>query len=276
MKFQPELTPGEVIDNERLRQIFECGPQGGMRRSLKTNTLVLVSNHVKSVYDDRWNENGILHYTGMGQEGPQSLDFMQNKTLAESATNGVDVFLFEVFEVQKYTFFGEVSLAEEPYQETQPDLNDNPRKVWMFPLSLANNQQPPVISQGIFQKTRDKKAKSLKRLSDEEVKKRAISAPNKAGVQKTISIQYVRDQNVSEYTKRRADGHCQLCKEPAPFITKNDEPYLETHHIKWLADGGKDSISNTVALCPNCHRKMHSLNLESDRRILLNDVITTS
>ena len=33
--------------------------------------------------------------------------------------------------------------------------------------------------------------------------------------------------------------------------------------------GGDDSLDNTVALCPNCHRKMHFLDLESDSKILL-------
>lgn len=272
MTFLPDLTPGDVINNDQLCGIFKCGPQGGMRRSHKTNTLVLVSNHVKSVYDDRWNEEDILHYTGMGQEGPQRIDFMQNKTLAESTTNGVSVYLFEVFETQKYTFFGEVHLADEPYQERQPDVHDNPRNVWMFPLALADNQPPPVISQHLFQKTREKKAKALKRLSDDVIKERAESAPANAGVQNTLAKQFVRDQNVAEFAKRRAAGSCQLCKQLAPFTTKAGVPYLETHHIVWLSEGGEDSISNTVALCPNCHRKMHSLNLESDNEKLRNDV----
>ncbi|MGQ9558779.1 MAG: HNH endonuclease [Desulfurispora sp.] len=37
---------------------------------------------------------------------------------------------------------------------------------------------------------------------------------------------------------------------------------------KGVRDGGKDTIENTVALCPNCHRKMHSLNLPEDKRRL--------
>ena len=36
--------------------------------------------------------------------------------------------------------------------------------------------------------------------------------------------------------------------------------YLEVHHIDQLAKGGADTVENAVALCPNCHRKMHSLN----------------
>ena len=39
---------------------------------------------------------------------------------------------------------------------------------------------------------------------------------------------------------------------------------MEVHHIKQLAKGGEDTLRNAVALCPNCHRKMHSLNKKAD------------
>ena len=68
-----------------------------------------------------------------------------------------------------------------------------------------------------------------------------------------------RDPFVSEWAKRRANGVCLLCGEDAPFVDKKGRPFLETHHLHWLSEGGKDSISNIVALCPNCHRKMHEL-----------------
>lgn len=41
-------------------------------------------------------------------------------------------------------------------------------------------------------------------------------------------------------------------------------PYLEVHHIKILSHGGSDSVENVVALCPNCHKKIHLLELEDD------------
>ena len=78
------------------------------------------------------------------------------------------------------------------------------------------------------------------------------------------SKSFERNAAVSELAKRRANGKCQLCDQNAPFLTKDGTPYLETHHIIWLAKGGKDSPENTVAICPNCHRRMHSLNLDSD------------
>ncbi len=80
----------------------------------------------------------------------------------------------------------------------------------------------------------------------------------------TTIIQKVRDPYVSEYAKRRAKGICQLCGHFAPFNRADGEPYLESHHIKWLSEGGADSIGNTVALCPNCHRRMHIINDKTD------------
>jgi len=53
LSFEHGLNPGDVIDNTRLRDIFKVSSQGGMRRSLRTNTLVLVSDHVKGIYEDR-------------------------------------------------------------------------------------------------------------------------------------------------------------------------------------------------------------------------------
>ena len=106
--------------------------------------------------------------------------------------------------------------------------------------------------------------------SYEELRRKAIqhSAPATLRYQSSTST-YIRDRYVSEYAKRRANGICQLCEQPAPFNDENGEPYLETHHVIWLADGGEDSIENTVALCPNCHRKMHTLNKEEDVNKLL-------
>lgn len=52
-----------------------------MRRSISTNTLVIVSDHTKSIYEDRWIGN-VFHYTGMGLTGDQRIDATQNKTVA--------------------------------------------------------------------------------------------------------------------------------------------------------------------------------------------------
>ncbi len=75
---------------------------------------------------------------------------------------------------------------------------------------------------------------------------------------------FVRSTEVVMATRKRANGVCQYCNKPAPFFDKKGNPYLEVHHVIWLSRGGKDSTDNTVALCPNCHTRMHVLDKAED------------
>ena len=71
-------------------------------------------------------------------------------------------------------------------------------------------------------------------------------------------VAYNRNPDVVAEVLANANGICEDCKSPAPFYKKsNDQPYLEVHHIKQLADGGEDTVSNAIAVCPNCHREAH-------------------
>jgi len=238
-----------------------------MRRSLKTNTLVIISNHVESVYDDRW-LGDVFHYTGMGLTGEQSLEYAQNKTLAQSNINGVLVYLLEVFAPQQYTFIGQVKLAAAPYHEKQPDSEGTVRKVWIFPLELVN-ENSPLLPEVVLERKFELVEKKARRLSDAAIGERVLYAQSKAGSRQVVTTTYERNAYIAEYAKRRANGVCQLCDQPAPFAGKNGQPYLETHHIIWLAQGGEDSVLNTVALCPNCHRKMHVLDQVEDKNRLI-------
>ena len=132
-----QLKLGDILNNRELCSIFKCANQGGMRRSLKTKTLVIISNHDSPLYLDRW-ENQILHYTGMGKKGDQNLEHFQNRTLAESATNGVSVHLFEVKIKQEYSYIGQVKLVKPPYFENQADENGDSRQVFVFPLKIID------------------------------------------------------------------------------------------------------------------------------------------
>jgi len=263
-----KLLPGEKFTNDQVSEIFHCSTQGGMRRALKTNTLVLISNKIKSIYQDRMIGNNI-YYTGMGQVGDQSLNGAQNKTLNESNENGVDVHFFEVLEEKVYEYVGEVVLVAKPFQEIQPDSNNVDRSVWMFPLQLKQGFEFQVIPDKKIKQLTKIRNKEIRKLSREVIQSRAKLSSKKPGSRQVKSTQFQRNEYVAEETKLRAKGICQLCMQAAPFSNKNNEPYLETHHIVWLARGGDDSLDNTVALCPNCHRKMHILDLESDKKILL-------
>lgn len=90
----------------------------------------------------------------------------------------------------------------------------------------------------------------------------------KGGIKRTITKAYIRSTQVAEVTKKRARGICQFCNQPAPFNDSKGNPYLEAHHIIWLSRGGEDNTANTVALCPNCHTRMHVLDLPEDIELL--------
>ena len=72
-----------------------------------------------------------------------------------------------------------------------------------------------------------------------------------------------RAQAVKILTLGRADECCDLCGKKT-FLLPNGHYFLECHHLIYLANSGIDSIINTVALCPNCHRMMH-LGLQKEK-----------
>ncbi len=53
-------------------------------------------------------------------------------------------------------------------------------------------------------------------------------------------------------------GHsCSVCK----------APWLETHHIEELGEGGKTEYSNLIVLCPNCHTRVHVTGVPSKQEL---------
>jgi 5-methylcytosine-specific restriction protein A len=264
------LKPGDTIANDELSRIFKCATQGGMRRSHHAKALILISDRTKYLHQDRWISEAILHYTGMGLTGDQSIDYRQNKTLRESANNGVTPYLFEVYQPRRYLFRGNVALAGQPFEEYQPGMDGKPRTVWVFPLKLIGDAAGYRVPDDLIARARRRHERKARLLSDEELYIMAVHTrrKNPAGNRGAPPLEAT-NVYVAELTRRRAAGICQLCDRPAPFHDKMDEPYLEHHHIVWKSRGGTDTVDNSVALCPNCHKKMHILNLKDDRKKLL-------
>ena len=72
-----------------------------------------------------------------------------------------------------------------------------------------------------------------------------------------ISTNYSRDPYVAAWILKQSGGYCECCDKQAPFKKADGDFYLEVHHLKRLADDGSDTVSNALAVCPNCHRKLH-------------------
>ncbi len=109
-----------------------------------------------------------------------------------------------------------------------------------------------------YQETFDNEVK--KSLSDnpEARAERIKNSPKKPVTSTVTTTIYSRNSDVKAEVLIRANGTCENCNNPAPFIRKKDNtPYLEVHHIIQLANGGDDTVKNAQALCPNCHREKH-------------------
>jgi 5-methylcytosine-specific restriction endonuclease McrA len=97
------------------------------------------------------------------------------------------------------------------------------------------------------------------RRTDPKVIRQKAKAVN--GRPKAIPVtryEFYRSPFVVQAVKNRSNGFCEMIGCVVPLFKKDDGlPYLEVHHITPLAEGGEDSLLNTAALCPKCHRELH-------------------
>jgi len=92
----------------------------------------------------------------------------------------------------------------------------------------------------------------------EEAEEAAVEeVPRDVTANTQSTSQYSRSQKVREYVKARSNGVCEGCREAAPFTSKTGEPYLHAHHVNELSNGGSDTPDTVIALCPNCHYRVH-------------------
>ena len=254
-----------VYSNSELYMMFN-NFISGIRYNQEKNIIAVVTSQ-DSLYADSWNEDGILYYTGEGQTGDQSITSFGNKALMSANNNKSKIYLFDKVTTNKFYYRGEVFISGSIKTTKEVDKKGNIREVLKFPLKFVDENTELIYSEEdklIIEKEQNKKIDSLsdKQLHDLAVKK------DIQPIKKIVEMNYVeRDQVISRYTKNRANGKCDLCEQDAPFKTK-DGPYLECHHVITIAEGGPDVIYNTVALCPNCHRKIHSLKDPKDLKKL--------
>lgn len=128
-------------------------------------------------------------------------------------------------------------------------------------IILSNFYSNTVLnlpSKIIFEKELEEKVRQARKISSKK-RKEILSKSNPKPTKKTVKqTVFNRNQYVIAEVLNRANGVCERCKKPAPFIRDNDNsPYLEVHHKIPLAEEGDDTVENAIALCPNCHRQAH-------------------
>ena len=127
-----------------------------------------------------------------------------------------------------------------------------------FARELRNRRNAEPVSLKIWEKIQAEYLDESNNLTKEERQKRLNNAPIKPETI-TVSVNlFRRNADVVIEVLERANGKCENCNQPAPFLrAKDGTPYLEIHHKVPLSEDGEDTVENAVALCPNCHRQAH-------------------
>jgi hypothetical protein len=86
---------------------------------------------------------------------------------------------------------------------------------------------------------------------------------------------YERSEQVRRHVLERAAGNCEYCGKQG-FKTISGRRYLETHHIEPLSLGGKDDLTNVIALCPHHHRYAHYSEEVESFKVELNKILSAT
>jgi 5-methylcytosine-specific restriction protein A len=197
-------------------------------------------------YADRLRPDGVFEYFGEGQLGDMQLTG-GNKAVAEHSASGESLLLFRKTSTG-LRFEGEM-VCETFHYERSPDREGNERNAIVFELRPLEAITEIVDERGA------PPAPDLRNLLTRALA--AAAAPPRTGTGTVRSI-YERSRDVRDYVLARAGKNCEGCQSQAPFTRRDGSPYLEPHHIRRLSDGGPDHPAFVIALCPNCHRRVHA------------------
>ncbi|WP_332898746.1 HNH endonuclease [Haladaptatus sp. CMSO5] len=191
-------------------------------------------------------EGDTFIYTGEGQVG--DMEWREgNKAIRNHKKDGREIHLFEsTDEAWIVTYVGQFECSGWRVEDLK-DTNGNWRKGFRFKLDPVSEQIDLDVS-------------SLDELELDELFQRAVEASSKSEndePRESTRASYSSSELVKAYARRIADGICQGCGESAPFTDKNGNPFLEVHHLFRRTDGGPDHPHNVIAICPNCHRRVH-------------------
>lgn len=180
-----------------------------------------------------------------------------NRAIREHEANEKELHLFESVGQGEVRYVGQATYLSHHWEE-RPDANGNMRDAIVFELAVETEAVDQETSGASEPSTEYDANRSLGNRTFGELRDLALDqTPPSASEEERRQNVYRRSEAVKEYALRRAEGVCEGCGEEAPFITNNGRPYLEAYHIRRISDVGPDHPRWVIALCPNCHRRVH-------------------
>lgn len=223
--------------------------QGGIVTPAGHSLVIIITGEegLEHGYSDRHRPDGVFEYFGEGQVGDMPW-VRGNRAIRDHSADGRSLLLFRA-EKAGLRFQGELVYADH-HIERAPDRNGQMRDAIVFELRFLDAVEEgeaglPVSDQVV---------------GIAELRRRAYAAVAASPTSPTSSSRtvYARSRDIKAYVAARANGLCEGCSQPAPFNRPDGSPYLEPHHIRRLSDGGPDHPGFVIALCPNCHRRVHA------------------
>ena len=210
-------------------------------------------------YNDRWEDDGSFSFFGHGQVGDMIL-LRGNSAVRDHVMNGKELHLFEAVRRGRYRYVGQMTCSGYGTEKVH-DKKGQMRKAIVFQLvPLASLDQTSEVKENApVDDTGNRVPPSWYWTAPLEKVRAAALAPPPRNLEPKKATRNVRHRSeaVKVYVQRRAQGRCEGCHKPAPFLTKTGRPYLEPHHTQRLSDSGPDNPRWVVAVCPNCHRRAH-------------------
>ncbi|MHA1974866.1 MAG: HNH endonuclease [Candidatus Hodarchaeales archaeon] len=264
MSLDVSFVPGMIYRRSDLNKKFGGQQQGGITTPSKYPVIFLFDTPKGGNYgyDDGWTSDNVFRWVGEGQTGDQKL-IRGNKAIAEHIQENEDIHLFKQVSSGRYRYEGQMICIGYDVEQG-PDRDGNTRTVFVFNLSRAETYTDTSIPEEPDWIT-----------PIDSLRNKALAASTKSPKtrQQQAHETYQRSKAIRDYAIRRANGTCEACGNKAPFITTQNRPYLEVHHIKRLTDGGPDHPEWVAAICPNCHREAHySKDKKTFNKQLLNTI----
>jgi 5-methylcytosine-specific restriction protein A len=195
-------------------------------------------------YEDEWDAEGVFHYFGEGQSGDMKFAG-GNAAIRDHAAKEKELHLFERVEAKRVRYLGEVLCAGFEWRVAKDKAGED-RQAIVFQLVPAGG----IAAADAELLSADASLDDLAAAADADLTEE--SAP-KDGLRKI----YVRSEALKRYVRTRAAGTCEGCGESAPFLAKGGTAYLEAHHTNRRSDTGPGDRTTVIALCPNCHSRVH-------------------
>lgn len=248
------FIPGRVYHRKKeIHEPYGGQEQGGISTPQNCNMIFLFTGESGKNYGydqhDRWHGEQFF-LTGEGQNGNQQF-IRGNKAIQNHVELGKDLHLFTYDGMTSghVRYLGQMICANY-HTDKAPDAADRIRDVIVFELTPFETFQLTPVDEA-----------ELHTLSVEELEKKAAAqSSEEPKVAQRITLYRQRSKYIKLYALKRANGHCEGCNQPAPFITQGGSHYLEVHHLERLSDGGPDRPDAVIAICPNCHRRAHYAN----------------